>query len=96
VLRSLLFVLLLTLAIAQTASADDLATTLAAYDAAFGATSKVFTQPAIIQQVDENGEDVGFHWQAGKYREEYRWLGFTEVFACDGSQHWYGSDNNLP
>ena len=79
-----------------TAHADDLEQTLAAFDAAYSAAAQVFAQPTRIQQLNENGEQVSFQWQDGKYREEYRWLGFTEVFSYDGSEHWYGSDINLP
>src|SRR5205085_3235059 len=63
------------------ASAQELADLLAVYDAAFGATSSAFTQPLKLSQVDDSGEQLSFYWQQDKYREEYRWLGFTEVFA---------------
>jgi hypothetical protein len=93
--RTLLIALAAALAYAGVARAD-LPQTLADYDAAFGEIARAFAAPTQIQQVDDSGEQVDFHWQQGKYREEYRWLGFTEVFAYDGSSHWYGSDINLP
>lgn len=61
--------------------------------------------PVRVESVDgapEHGEQVVMHWQAGRFREEYRWLGFTEVFGWDGEppagrgDHWYGSDLGLP
>jgi len=43
-----------------------------------------------------DGKRIGFHWQFGRFRQEYNWLGFTEVFGYDGVDHWYGSDLSLP
>jgi hypothetical protein len=44
----------------------------------------------------ETGERIAFFWQDGKYRKEFYWVGFTEVFGFDGAAHWHGSDYNLP
>lgn len=43
-----------------------------------------------------DGKRINFYWQAGKFRQEYNWLGFIEVFGYDGTEHWYGSDLSLP
>ncbi len=57
------------------------------------------TQPVKIEYIEGNPADnksIMHFWQGGKYRAEFRWLGFTEVFAYDGQENWYGSDINLP
>lgn len=41
-------------------------------------------------------EQITFYWQQGKYRKEFGWAGFLEVFGYDGATHWHGSDYNLP
>lgn len=45
---------------------------------------------------EDTGERISFVWQNGKYRKEFRWVGFTEVFGYDGTAQWHGSDYNLP
>lgn len=57
------------------------------------------TQPVRIDYIEGNPQDnksISRLWQDGKYREEFHWLGFTEVFGYDGQDNWYGSDINLP
>jgi len=49
-----------------------------------------------IQGVPDDDNRVFVHWQGGKFRQEYRWLGFTEAFGFDGQQYWYGSTLLLP
>lgn len=49
-----------------------------------------------IEGDEDTGEYITFFWQDGKYRKEFRWVGFTEVFGYDGTAHWHGSDYNLP
>lgn len=44
----------------------------------------------------EYGKLITAYWQNGRFRQEYQWLGFTEVFAYNGERHWYGSSLNLP
>jgi hypothetical protein len=56
-------------------------------------------QPVRIEYIEGNPADkksITHLWQDGKYRSEFHWLGFTEVFAFDGQDNWYGSDINLP
>src|SRR5437016_10783265 len=98
---SVALVLLFAVLPAEAASpaSSTLSDILAQHDAAFGSGGQFFSQPTVVQQIDNDpltGERVSFHWQQGRYREEYRWLGFTEVFAFDGHEHWYGSDVDLP
>jgi hypothetical protein len=96
---ALLAALLLSTAAPRPVHAQDLASLLAAHEAAVGATVEFFREPTRVEQIDTDlatGDRVSFHWQQGRYREEYRWLGFTEVFAYDGSRHWYGSTLALP
>jgi hypothetical protein len=50
----------------------------------------------LLEGGDERNEHISVYWQNGRFRQEYNWLGFTEVFGCDGQQHWYGSNINLP
>lgn len=47
---------------------------------------------------DGAGEDKStvITWQGPWFRQEHSWLGFTEVFASDGEEYWYGSTVNLP
>lgn len=55
--------------------------------------------PLRIESVEgdlEEGERIVFQWQQGKFREEYNWIGFVEVFGFNGRQYWYGSSLNLP
>jgi len=63
------------------------------------------TGPVQIESVEgdlEEGERIISYWQDGRFRQEYHWLGFTEVFAWNGAppnghgDHWYGSELNLP
>jgi hypothetical protein len=88
--------LLLTLWLCGSAHARDLDAALARFDEVFGATAAAFNTPTRVVQREADGEEITFHWQQGRYREELRWLGFIETFASDGTVHWYGSDLKLP
>ncbi|MDQ3022827.1 MAG: retropepsin-like domain-containing protein [bacterium] len=87
--------LLLSLALTS-AQAQEPERTIAQFDAALGAASTAFMEPMRIELLEDDGERIVLHWQQGSYREELSWLGFSEVFASDGSQHWYGSTMKLP
>ncbi|MCC7478327.1 retropepsin-like domain-containing protein [bacterium] len=66
---------------------------MASVDAVFSAG------PLRIESVEGDlaeGERIVYQWQQGKFREEYNWIGFTEVFGYNGRQYWYGSSLNLP
>lgn len=57
------------------------------------------SSPVRVDYLKGNPADdnrISFHWQGGKFRQEYHWLGFTEVFGFDGSDNWYGSDLDMP
>jgi len=43
-----------------------------------------------------HGKQNTFYWQYGKFRQEFHWLGFIEVFGYNGRDHWYGSNQLLP
>ncbi|MCH7471386.1 retropepsin-like domain-containing protein [bacterium] len=97
----LLFALALWLAAtASAASPDSTDSLLQRHLRAMRPMAEVFAaNPVRIESIKgdlQDGERITLHWQVGKFREEYRWLGFTEVFGFDGSDHLYASDLSLP
>lgn len=91
----------LLLAPAGSASTDpQFATLLDRHRAAMQQVYSVFSStPLRIESVEgdlKEGERIVYQWQQGRFREEYNWLGFTEVFASDARDYWYGSSLNLP
>ncbi len=67
---------------------------------AMAGVDEVFSAgPLRIESVEGDlaeGERIVFQWQQGKFREEYNWIGFVEVFGYNGREYWYGSSLNLP
>jgi hypothetical protein len=43
-----------------------------------------------------DAKTLRLHWQQGRFREERTWLGETEVYAYDGQDYWFGSNEALP
>jgi hypothetical protein len=66
-------------------------------------TARTFAAQTVVIEATEGltdgeleGERITYTWQQGRFREEWRQLGFTEVFGYDGADYWYGSELNLP
>lgn len=102
ILRSLVSAVALfwLLAAAQAQPQDDPALVLERHQRAMKPVYEFFsTHPVRVDYLKGDPSDdnrVSTYWQGGKFRQEFHWLGFTEVFGFDGRDNWYGSDLDLP
>jgi hypothetical protein len=97
---ALILVWLATVGVARVAAASSFEELLDKHRRVMKPLSEMFArQPVRIEYVEgdpADGKKIMHFWQDGKYRSEFYWLGFTEVFGYDGKDNWYGSNINLP
>lgn len=81
-------------------AADPVGDLLEKHQYVMSANASLFADEAVLIEFAEgnpaDGKRINFHWQMGNFRQEYVWLGFTEIFCYNGDEHWYGSDLSLP